>query len=134
MSDIVASVLCWVNTSRDTDKSTVWLKPVQNNGLLKTSVFLNLPTRASQRRFADYLRANYGTFSYQLMLDLGDIRSSKSGSLGVSMDFESLRRALVVVKNEDTEPNPAEEEFFNSLPGQAGPSSDSSEKNDDYDF
>lgn len=110
------TVLCWVNTSRDPDKSSIWLKPVTTNALVTKSVFLNLPSRAGQKRFADHIRGTFQTHSYQIHLDLGSIVASKSGSLGIQMDFESLRRALIVLDKAEAEPDPNEDAFFSSLP------------------
>jgi hypothetical protein len=123
----VAEILCWVNTSEDPEKSTVWLKPVEQTPLLTNSVFVNLPNKAGQRRFADLIRGTFASHSYQIILDLGSVKVSPKGSMSISVDFETLGKTISVLEKSAVEEtvDPAEDSFFASLP-QPTPSAVSS--------
>jgi hypothetical protein len=114
----VAEILCWVNTSEDPEKSTIWLKPVEQTPLLTNSVFVNLPNKAGQRRFADLIRGTFETHSFQIILDLGTVKVSPKGSMSISIDFETLKQTVSVLEK-SVEPDtvdPAEDSFFAGLP------------------
>lgn len=116
-NSLTSPILCWVNTSAD-PKSSVWLKPVESTPLLSQSVFVNLPTRSAQMRFADTIRATFETHSYQVMLDLATIKVSPKGSMSISVDFATLRDTLIVMEKsqEPQVADPDEDSFFAILP------------------
>ena len=115
---VETQVLCWVNTSEDSSKSNIWLKPVESTPLVSQSVFVNLPNRSGQARFAQSIRDTFATHSYQIILDLGTVKVSAKGSMSISIDFASLGKALIVLEK-SVEPDtidPAEDSFFAGLP------------------
>lgn len=115
---LTSPILCWVNTSEDSQKSSVWLKPVESTPLLSQSVFVNLPSRSGQLRFAEQIRATFTTHSYQIHLDLATIKVSPKGSMSISVDFATLRDSLIVIEKsqEPKVADPDEDSFFASLP------------------
>ena len=126
----VTTILCWLNASRVTEgaKSTkLWLSPVNPTPLMPegTSVFVNLPTRAGQKRLADILRANFGVVSYQLLLDMATVTKSPNGFLTVSMDFATMKAALTELEVAPEAPtDPSEDDFFASFTVKDAPVAD----------
>lgn len=118
MTTLVTTVLCWLNTSKDTEKSNIWLKPVESTPLLTNTVFVNLPNRSGQARFADTMRGTFETHRYQILLDLGTIKVSPKGSMSISIDFATLKASLITLEksNEPEKIDPDEESFFAGLP------------------
>lgn len=109
-------ILCWINTSKDPNKSSVWLSPVEANAVVTKSVFVNMPTRSGQKRLADRIRDTYETNSYQMLLDLASVVPSKTGSLSISLTFESLKKGIIVIEKAEQTVDPNEDDFFASMP------------------
>lgn len=112
-----APISCWLNASKDPQSATLWLKPMSSDTVITDSVFVNLPTKRQALRLASRIRETFGSHSYTMLLDLEDIRRSKSGSLSISVDFATLKACLAVTERTvQTEADPDEEAFFASLP------------------
>jgi hypothetical protein len=92
-------LICWVNTSADTAKNTIWLK----NDMLKGSIFVNLPNKADAEALANMLRLAYATGeSWTIAVDTTDIVTKKD-TMSIRCDLETvLRNKQVAVRQEAT--------------------------------
>lgn len=132
---IVTTVLCWLNASPATEgpKSTkLWLSPVNPTPLMPegTSVFVNLPRRQSQKRLADFIRSNFGTESYQMLLDFTQVVKSENGFLSIQFtDWSVLKESIIRLSvAPETTADAAEDEFFADF---SAPAQDAATESDD---
>lgn len=93
----------WLNTSPT--KPTVWL--VDKSGLLKGSVFVNLESTQARDILVDILRSAYNKgVSYELLVDVKDIDTSKPTAMKVRVDLETVLSNMV--KAVKAEPKPVD--------------------------
>ena len=97
-------LICWVNTSPDTAKNTIWLK----NDMLKGSIFVNLPNKADAEALANALRLAYATGeSWTIAVDTTEIVTKKD-SMSIRCDLETVLRNKQVTVRQEAKPRSAE--------------------------
>lgn len=82
----------WLNTSAT--KNSIWVKP--KGGILNESVFINLENAPATTMLANLLREAYQKkVSFEMTVNLADIKRSKNGAAFVSMTLAQVLDLMV---------------------------------------
>jgi hypothetical protein len=99
----MATLEGWLNTSKE--KSSVWVKPTNDNGAITDSVFVNLESKDATELLVTILRQAFAKkVSYKVMVDVENIKRSKGGSLFVKSTLAEVLDSMEETTRGESEP------------------------------